>query len=101
MPLALTLPVQVVFVMETQCVCCEQGAKFLFVMYMKFKLYGSVPWLRRLVNCLLSRRPGFYPRPVLVRCVMDKVVLVQVFLSVFQFSFVSVSLQSNISATSR
>jgi hypothetical protein len=39
----------------------------------------AVPWLRRLVPGLSPRRPGFDPRSVHVRFVMDSVALGQVF----------------------
>jgi hypothetical protein len=52
-----------------------------------------LPWLRRLVTDLLSGRPGFNPRSGLVRSVVDKVTLGQVFLRVLRFFPVSIILQ--------
>jgi hypothetical protein len=51
----------------------------------------AVPWLRRLVAGLLSRRPGFDPWSVHVGFMVDKVALGQVFFSstsVFPVSFI-------------
>jgi hypothetical protein len=45
-----------------------------------------VPWLRRLVTGLSSRRPWFDPGSVHVGFLVDKVALRQVFPRVFQFS---------------
>jgi hypothetical protein len=52
-----------------------------------------VPWLRRLVTGLPPRRPGFDPRSIHVRFLVDKVVLGQVFsasTSVFRCQFHSI-----------
>jgi hypothetical protein len=49
----------------------------------------AVPWLRRLVAGLSSQRPGFDPKSVHVRFVVDKVALGQGFLPVLRFSAVS------------
>jgi hypothetical protein len=45
----------------------------------------ALPWLRRLVAGLSPRRPGFDPGSVLVRFVVDKLALGQVFLRVVGF----------------
>jgi hypothetical protein len=45
-----------------------------------------VPWLRRSVTGLSSRRPRFFPTSVHVRFVVDKVTLGQVFLQVLRSS---------------
>jgi hypothetical protein len=45
----------------------------------------AVPWLRRLVAGISSRRPGFDPGSFDVRFVVDKVALGQVFLRVVGF----------------
>jgi hypothetical protein len=37
--------------------------------------YKAVPWVRRLVSGLSLQMPGFNPRSVLVRFVVDKVAL--------------------------
>ena len=47
---------------------------------------GAVPWLRRLVAGLSSRRPGFDPGSVRVGFVVDKVALGQVFPRLLRFS---------------
>jgi hypothetical protein len=46
----------------------------------------AVPWLRRLLSCLLQRRLGFAPWSVCVGFVADKVALGKVFLRVFRFT---------------
>ena len=53
---------------------------------LNFYLKMAVPWLRLLNTELSHWRPGFYPRPVLVRFMMGKVDLDQVYLGVLQFS---------------
>jgi hypothetical protein len=50
----------------------------------------AVPWLRRLFGALPRWRPGFDPRPVRVRCVVDSVAVEQGFLRVFLLYPVSV-----------
>jgi branched-subunit amino acid transport protein len=47
---------------------------------------GAMPWLKRLVAGLLSRKPGFTPGLIHVGFVVDRVALGQVFLRVLQFS---------------
>jgi len=49
----------------------------------------AIPWLKELVAYVSLRRPEFYPRPVCVGFVVDKVTLWQVFLWILQFSMVS------------
>jgi hypothetical protein len=49
-----------------------------------------VSWLRRVVAALSPRRPGFDPRTVYVRFVVDTVALGRVFLPVLRFSPVSI-----------
>ena len=50
----------------------------------------AVPWLRRLLVKLSRRRPGFDPRPVHVRFMVNKVALGQASLRLLLFSLVSV-----------
>jgi hypothetical protein len=49
-----------------------------------------MPWLRRLVGGLSPRRPGFDPRPVRGRFVVDRLSLGQVFLRIIRFLRVSI-----------
>ena len=63
--------IQLVFLMKTASVRC-------------------VPWLRGLVTGLSTQRPGFDPRSVHMRFVVDKVELEQVFLPILWFSPVSI-----------
>jgi hypothetical protein len=53
--------------------------------------YTNSSWLRRLVACLLPRRPGFDPGSVHVGFVVDKVALGQVFPRVLRFSPVNIT----------
>jgi hypothetical protein len=48
-------------------------------------LLRAVPWLRRLVACLSSLRPGFATGPINVGFVVDKVTMGQVLLLVLWF----------------
>jgi hypothetical protein len=68
-----------VFITETECVYCALRAEYL------------KPWFRVLVAGLLPPTPGFDPRSVHVRFVVDKGALGQVFLQVLWISLVSIS----------
>jgi hypothetical protein len=50
----------------------------------------GIPYLRRLLACLSPQTSGFYPIPVHVGFVVNKVTSVQVLLPALLFSFVSV-----------
>jgi hypothetical protein len=52
-------------------------------------IFIGLPWLRQLVAGLSKWRPGLDYKPVLVRFVVDKVALRQVFLLVFRLFLVS------------
>ena len=62
----------------------------LFVQYRLILVFKAVPWLMWLVTGLLRQRPGFGPKPIYMRFVVEKVALKQGFLCVIQF-FLSVS----------
>jgi hypothetical protein len=53
-------------------------------------LIRKMRWLRRLIAGISPTRPGFNPRPVHVRFVVDELTLRQVFLPVLWFSPVSI-----------
>jgi hypothetical protein len=59
------------FITETQCGYCATPNEYLNIIF--------VPWLRRLVAGLAPRKPGFDPRSVPVRSVVNRVALGQVF----------------------
>jgi hypothetical protein len=66
--------------------CCTQLQDHIKYNHLSNTCREAVPWLRRLAGCLLLRRPGFDPGSVLVRFVVYKVTLGQVFLRALRFS---------------
>ena len=71
-----------VFRTEAECVYSAVRTVSLNI---TFVFIRAVPWLRRLVASLLSRRSGFDPRAVQVRFVVDKGSLGHDFLRVLPF----------------
>jgi len=59
---------------------------FLYIIPVTFRILTPAPWLRRLVAGLSQRTPGFDPRSVYMRFVVDKVTLGQVFHRVLRFT---------------
>ena len=53
-------------------------------------MFKAAPWLRRSVAYLSPLRPGFDPRPVSARVVVEKVALGQGFLRTLRFSLISI-----------
>jgi hypothetical protein len=63
--------------MGTQYAHCEVRTEFLYMTETSFML-DAVTWLRQLVAGLSQWRPGFSPRPVRVRFMVDRVALGEV-----------------------
>ena len=60
------------------------------ILYRLILVFRVVLWFRRSVACLSPLRPGFDPRPVNARAVVEKLALGQGFLRTFRLSLISI-----------